>query len=134
MSAHTPGPWHTGCFVDPESACQCRSILAETMCGSVCQISLHNGIETVTDGSNDCPPLEEARANARLIAAAPELLVAAEAAYLLALQISPVSMLRIKNQATLAALRNVIASATGRDDEAVQNDFSGRAFALEFPT
>lgn len=69
----TPGPWHPGHFVDPESSCQCRAILSEAHAGSVAEINVWNGIAMIADGSNDAPPLDEAIANAHLISAAPEL-------------------------------------------------------------
>jgi len=75
----TPGPWHSGCFVkNREGGCQCRSILHGGAAGSVAQISMHNGIDRATDGSNECPPLAEAIANSHLIAAAPDMYEALE--------------------------------------------------------
>ena len=41
--------------------------------GSICTISISDG-KTISEFGNDCPPLDEAKANARLIAAAPDLL------------------------------------------------------------
>lgn len=43
--------------------------------GSVAQITIDNG-KRISDGGNDGPPLEEAKANGRLIAAAPDMLAA----------------------------------------------------------
>ena len=71
--AHTPGPWIAGCFVSENSACNCTAILAPIYMGSVASVSVDTG-KNIREGGNDSPPLEEARANARLIAAAPELL------------------------------------------------------------
>jgi len=81
MTKHTftPGPWSTGCFVDDSTPCQCKYIFSEGYAGSVAEISVDNG-KRIGDGGNDCPPLEEAKANARLIAAAPDLLDALEKA------------------------------------------------------
>lgn len=73
VSQHTPGPWHAGCFLDATSKCQCTFILSEGYCGSIAVVSVDNG-KSIGDGGNDSPPLDEARANARLLAAAPELL------------------------------------------------------------
>jgi hypothetical protein len=64
---HTPGPWHVPCFAEP-GVCSCKSILSphQTGMGSICQVP-HGGEDE---------PLSIAIANARLIAAAPELLAA----------------------------------------------------------
>lgn len=75
VSAHTPGPWYPGHFIDPASKCQCRGIVDENHGGGIAVVNVDNG-KPLGDGGNDCPPLEEARANARLIAAAPDLLEA----------------------------------------------------------
>lgn len=75
MSAHTSGPWHPGCFVDPDSKCQCSYIFSEFHAGSVAKVSVDNSC-SIAHGGNDSPVLDEARANARLIAAAPDLLKA----------------------------------------------------------
>lgn len=62
--AATPGPWYAGHLSDDDSTCNCRYILADDgRMGAVA--SVH-----VDDGENDCPPLEEAKANQRYIAAA----------------------------------------------------------------
>ena len=83
MSEHTKGPWWPGCFVKKggPDACHCRSILSGGWAGEIAQIGLWNGIQLIQDGNNDCPPLDEAIANAHLIASAPELLEACEAAW-----------------------------------------------------
>lgn len=74
----TAGPWYPGHMVDPDSKCQCRSILAENAyMGSIAEITIDNGL-SVGEGGNDAPPLHEAIANARLIASAPELAEALE--------------------------------------------------------
>lgn len=73
MSKHTPGPWIAGHMTDPEHSCNCRSILAGGYAGSIATIDVDNG-KRIVDGGNDSPPLEEAIANARLIAEAPALL------------------------------------------------------------
>lgn len=71
----TSGPWLPGHMVDDTSSCNCRYVLAESYCGAVCTVEIDNGLR-VGDGGNDAPPLEEAKANAHLIAAAPELFYA----------------------------------------------------------
>lgn len=61
----------------PETTCRCSSILGGEYAGAIGQVFEDNG-KSVSDGGNDCPPRDEARANARLIAAAPDLLKACE--------------------------------------------------------
>jgi hypothetical protein len=68
-------------------------------------------------------------ADARLIAAAPEGLQAAEQAYLFILKHVPaVSIARIQNQHVLVSLCSYIAQATGREQQDVQEDFETRAY------
>jgi hypothetical protein len=74
MSSHTPGPWPVPHFATGHG-CDCRYILAGEHMGGIAEVYVDNG-KKVSDGGNDCPPIEEAKANARLIAAAPELLAA----------------------------------------------------------
>jgi hypothetical protein len=73
----TPGPWWPGHFVDDTIACDCHSILSEGYAGAVAVMCIGNGLP-ISDGGNDAPPLQEAKANARLIAAAPDLYVVAD--------------------------------------------------------
>ena len=70
-ATHTQGPWHAPCFATVIDGCDCRYVLSEGYAGSICEVSIDNGIRLVTEGGNDCPPLEEAKANAHLIADAP---------------------------------------------------------------
>ena len=79
MSKHTEGPWILPHFADNSSSCECEAILSDGYIGSIALVSVSNG-KDISDGGNDCPPLEEAQANARLIAAASELLEALEKA------------------------------------------------------
>ena len=61
----TAGPWVAGHFADDDHPCNCTHVLSDQYMGS---------IATVRHGSQDgdgYPPDEEARANLRLIAAAP---------------------------------------------------------------
>lgn len=78
--------------------------------------------------SNEVVPISagEAEANARLWAASPEGLEAAEIAYL-ALCKHPHDSWRCHNQLALIVLRDYIANATGRTAEEVQNKFSEKA-------
>ena len=39
--------------------------------GGIARIAVHNGIDSITEGGNDAPVVEQAKANARLIAMAP---------------------------------------------------------------
>lgn len=75
MSSFTPGPWHAPHFADDTCTCNCRSVVSECYAGAICTVEFDNGLR-IEDGGNDAPPLEQAKANARLIAAAPELLEA----------------------------------------------------------
>lgn len=73
MAKHTPGPWYEPHMCEPDIRCNCTYVLSEKYAGSICDISVDNG-KAISQGGNDSPPLEEAIANAKLIAAAPELL------------------------------------------------------------
>lgn len=72
MTAHTPGPWSVPHFADDDVKCNCAYVLSEGYAGAVADVRIGNG-RPIGDGGNDCPPLEEAKANAHLIAAAPEM-------------------------------------------------------------
>lgn len=72
----TPGPWSaTNHFADDTTPCNCAYVLCDGYAGSICDISVGNGLP-IGEGGNDSPPREEAAANARLIASAPDLLEA----------------------------------------------------------
>ena len=43
------------------------------MFGGIADIHVFNGIDNITEGGNDCPPMEEAKANARLITKSPDM-------------------------------------------------------------
>ena len=69
MSAqHTPGPWMVPHFARDDVCCNCAYVFSESQVGmgSICTI----------DHGDENEPLEIAKANARLISAAPELLEA----------------------------------------------------------
>lgn len=74
---HTPGPWYEGCICCENGTCKCTAILCEDYAGSICQVTVGNGLK-VGAGGNDAPPIDEARANSHLIAKAPDLLAALE--------------------------------------------------------
>ena len=66
----TPGEFAPGCFVvNRASTCKRRYILSEHYMGSIATMSTR-----MTNPDNDSPPEKEQRANAHLLAAAPDLL------------------------------------------------------------
>ena len=69
----TPGPWYPPHLSDDSTTCNCRSIVEGGYAGGIATVHVHNGIASIRDGGNEAPPLEEAKANGHLIAAAPEL-------------------------------------------------------------
>lgn len=73
---HTPGPWSVPHFACEKSdvKCDCKYVLCDDYMGAICTVH-------VADEKNegDDPPLDEAIANARLIASSPELLEALKA-------------------------------------------------------
>ena len=74
----TPGPWEPPHLSDDSTPCNCRSIVEGEYAGGIATVHVDNGIALISEGGNDCPPLEEAKANGLLIAAAPELYAQAE--------------------------------------------------------
>lgn len=64
--AATKAPWSEPHFCAEDSICQCRFVLSETCCGSICEIDMDNGLK-VGAGGNDSPPPIEARANGKFI-------------------------------------------------------------------
>lgn len=78
-ATHTPGPWMVGHFADDDHSCNCTGILSQCYMGAIAQIRIDNELP-IAEGGNDSPPLEEAKANGRLIAAAPDLLAASQLA------------------------------------------------------
>jgi len=65
-------------------------------------------------------------ADARLIAAAPDGLLAAEIAYRALLTVPHVEW-RVRHQPVYCELRDFIAKATGRDSQEVQDEFEAKA-------
>lgn len=59
-------------MADNETTCQCAYVLADPYFGSIAIISIDNGL-IIGEGGNNSPPIDIAKANAHLIAAAPEL-------------------------------------------------------------
>jgi hypothetical protein len=79
---HTPGPWHPGHLGDDSINCDCAYILSENgIMGGIGEVYVDNGIPSISEGGNDCPPLEEAVANMHLIAASPDMLDSLDFAY-----------------------------------------------------
>lgn len=79
---HTPGPWHPGHLGDDSINCDCAYILSENgIMGGIGEVYIDNGISSISEGGNDCPPLEEAVANMHLMAASPDMLNSLDFAY-----------------------------------------------------
>ena len=74
MSGHTPGPWSLPHFAKPEVGCQCGYVLTEEHFGAIATVHCSGEGDIFANGDN--PKFPQAVANARLIAAAPELLKA----------------------------------------------------------
>lgn len=68
----TKGKWTLPHFADPKSNCKCNYVLCESYCGSISSVNYSNYGDDWRNG--DYPPLEEAKYNAYLISAAPEML------------------------------------------------------------
>ncbi len=67
----TPAPWSLPHFADDNCTCDCGFVLVEGHCGAVATVH-YSKDNSVNNGDN--PPPEQCIANAKLIAAAPELL------------------------------------------------------------
>lgn len=65
--AATQGEWYPGCFTEPEGSCQCRYVFSPGYMGSIAEISVSNNLP-ISEGGNDSPPEDEARANLIYIA------------------------------------------------------------------
>lgn len=70
MSKHTPGPWSVPHFADENSACACSYVFSDAQRGFGAIATVQFGGENESYGT--------AKANANLIAAAPDLLEALE--------------------------------------------------------
>jgi hypothetical protein len=76
MSKHSKGEWTLAHFASqPASGCPCGYVFAGDGCFAVAEVLYHND----TDRFDQYPPVDEAKANARLISAAPDLLAYAQA-------------------------------------------------------
>lgn len=64
----TQGDWHAGHLADDDHPCGCRYVLSEGYMGAVATVDVGNGLP-ISEGGNDAPPLDEAKANLALIAA-----------------------------------------------------------------
>lgn len=58
--------WTVPHFVNDDVDCDCNSILSEGYCGAVASVHFNNNLP-IGEGGNDAAPLEEAKANAKLI-------------------------------------------------------------------
>lgn len=70
---YTSGPWYPGHMGNSTTECECRGIVDETYLGGIAKVFVDNGIKSISEGGNDCPPYLEAVGNMHLIAAAPEM-------------------------------------------------------------
>lgn len=61
---------HGGHIGDPDHVCECRSIVDEVYTGGIATIHVDNGISSIADGGNDCPPKELAIAYMNLLVGA----------------------------------------------------------------
>lgn len=109
-SKHTPGPWSVPHFAEPDVNCQCGYVLTDNLMGAVATVHC-SGEGDDWERSGDNPKFAEACANARLIAAAPDLLRVAKAILSLASQEPAAARLSIVERVELA---DIIAKAEGR--------------------
>ena len=61
---------HGGHIADPTSPCNCRGIVDEVYAGGIATVHVDNGIPSIADGGNDCPPKELAIAYMNLLVGA----------------------------------------------------------------
>lgn len=78
VTKHTPGPWSSH-FANDNINCDCKYILSDTVPISVATISYRKN-DSMEESEH--PDLEEAKYNAKLIAAAPEMLDIIENIYM----------------------------------------------------
>lgn len=65
---HTKGKWMLPHLADDKATCNCGYVLCEQYCGAIATVHWSKNRD-LSDGDN--PPLEEAKANAKLIAKSP---------------------------------------------------------------
>jgi hypothetical protein len=68
LSKATQGKWEAGHLADDEMKCNCRYVFSEGHLGGIAEVYVDNG-RNVSDGGNDCPEFDEAKANLALIVA-----------------------------------------------------------------
>jgi len=74
MTKFSDGQWYPPHMMDDRVNCDCKTIISDGgLFGGIASVHVHNGIESILAGGNDCPRLEEAQANARLITKSPEM-------------------------------------------------------------
>lgn len=100
-SKHTPGPWLVPHFARPDIQCNCGYVLSPNYMGAIATVHFEGEKPGEYD---DNPPLDEAIANARLIAATPDMLAALVLAE---------SYADVMGVMTVQAIRDAIAKATG---------------------
>lgn len=61
---------HGGHMGDPDHPCNCRYIVDESHMGGIAEMLVHNGIESPSEGGNDCPKLPLAVAYMNLLVGA----------------------------------------------------------------
>lgn len=76
----TPGPWSLPHFASPDVNCQCEYVLCDHLMGAIASVHCSGEGDDWAQGG-DNPKFEEAVANARLIAAAPEMYEALKALF-----------------------------------------------------
>lgn len=68
VSSHTVLPWECKPHImDSSHKCNCTSWCEEFYAGGILSVHVSNGIPLVSEGGNDAPPFEEAKANAIFI-------------------------------------------------------------------
>lgn len=65
ITDHTPLPWECKPHImDDSTTCNCTTWCESGYAGGVLSVEKSNGIPLVSEGGNDAPPFEEAKANA----------------------------------------------------------------------
>lgn len=66
LSRSSQGLWNSGHLADNNHVCDCAYIFSEEYAGGIGTVYVNNG-QSVANGGNDAPPIEEAKANLALI-------------------------------------------------------------------